>query len=308
MKRLSSSIRILLDSKPDLLFSSVSSSSSSSSSRFLMMNRSVRESSIYDLVNGSMSEAMRSVVSKERGRLCGEELAVTVLVTGDEEKLSRLDDEKVVDCLDVWLHIGGYSLGVGERAASLALVGRGRDVAAAKYSDWVRLRKPLEKFRPLSTTELLLSNDGDHLLEGCVTNFFVVCRRKSSSGSLYGGSLGGFEVQTAPVTDGVLPGVIREVVIEVCLSKGIPYCERAPSWSERELWEEAFVTSSLRIVQHVGTIKVPVGSLKALARSKPEEIEWKEKRFKEGPGMITELIQRTIMERGIEEGFPLKDL
>lgn len=206
MKRLSSSIRILLDSKPDLLFSSVSSSSSSS--RFLMMNRSVRESSIYDLVNGSMSEAMRSVVSKERGRLCGEELAVTVLVTGDEEKLSRLDDEKVVDCLDVWLHIGGYSLGVGERAASLALVGRGRDVAAAKYSDWVRycalslwlsahsrivdslvsgiklvvcglgrLRKPLEKFRPLSTTELLLSNDGDHLLEGCVTNFFVVCRR-----------------------------------------------------------------------------------------------------------------------------------
>lgn len=138
MKRLSSSIRILLDSKPELLFSSVSSSSSSSSSRFLMMNHSVRESSVYDLVDGSMSKALRSVAAKERGRLCGEELAVTVLVTGDEEKLSRLDDEKVVDCLDVWLHIGGYSLGVGERAASLALVGRGRDVAAAKYSDWVR--------------------------------------------------------------------------------------------------------------------------------------------------------------------------
>lgn len=48
------------------------------------------------------------------------------------------------------------------------------------YSDFCclgRLRKPLEKFRPLSTTELLLSNDGDHLLEGCITNFFVVCRR-----------------------------------------------------------------------------------------------------------------------------------
>lgn len=40
-----------------------------------------------------------------------------------------------------------------------------------------RVRKPLEKFRPLLTTELLLSNDGDHLLEGCITNFFVVCRR-----------------------------------------------------------------------------------------------------------------------------------
>lgn len=172
------------------------------------MNQTVHESSIYDLVNGSMSKAMRSGVVKERGRLCGEELAVTVLVTGNAEKLSRLGDEKVVDFLDVWLHIGGYSLGVGEKAASLALVGSGRDVANAKYSDWVRycalslsplayctdsdslvsgiklagcglgrLRKPLEKFRPPSTTELLLSNDGDRLLEGCVTNFFVVCRR-----------------------------------------------------------------------------------------------------------------------------------
>ncbi|KFK34744.1 hypothetical protein AALP_AA5G187600 [Arabis alpina] len=305
MKRLTSSICILLDSKPEFLFSS-----ESSSSRFLM-NQSIHESSIYDLVNGSMNKAMNSVVVKERESIYGEELAVTVLVSGNVEKLNRLGDQerKVVDFLDVWLHIGGYSpcpLGVRENAASLALVGRGRDVAAAKYSDWVRLRKPLEKFRPLSTTELLLSNDGDHLLEGCITNFFVVCRK--SSDNLYGGSLSEFEVQTAPITDGVLPGVIRNVVIDVCLSKGIPYRERAPSWSERELWEEAFITSSLRIVQHVGTIKVPVDSLEALACTKPEEIQWKEKKFEEGPGMITELIQRGIMERGIEEGFLLKNL
>lgn len=223
MKRLSSSTRILLNSKPDLLFSS------RSSPRF-WMNQPVPHSSIYDLVNGSMSEALKSVVVKENERFYGEELAVTVLVTGNVEKLNRLDDgnncdeeRKVLDFLDVWLHIGAYSpfpLDVRENAASLALVGRGRDVAAAKYSDWVRycacahlnrflridssirrdlacrllecccfflnfgmgcdlgrLRKPLEKFRPPSTTELLLSNDGDHLLEGCITNFFVVCRR-----------------------------------------------------------------------------------------------------------------------------------
>ncbi|XP_010516044.1 PREDICTED: uncharacterized protein LOC104791775 isoform X1 [Camelina sativa] len=319
MKRLSNSIHILLNSKPDLLFSS--SGASSSSPRFWMNHhhhQPVPYSCIYDLVNGSMSEALKSVVVKESGRSSyGEELAVTVLVTGNVETLNRLEDDdgnncddeerKVLDLLHVSLHIGAYSSGVGENAASLALVGRGRDVAAAKYSDWVRLRKPLEKFRPLSTTELLLSNDGDHLLEGCVTNFFVVCRRvKKSSENLYGGSLSEFEVQTAPITDGVLPGVIRDLVIEVCLSKGIPYRERAPSWSDRELWEEAFITSSLRILQHVGTIKVPVGSLEALACNKPEEIQWKEKRFKEGPGMITEVIQKAIMERGIEEGFPLK--
>lgn len=38
--------------------------------------------------------------------------------------------------------------------------------------------------------------------------------QKKSSDNLYGGSLSEFEVQTAPITDGVLPGVIRDVVIE----------------------------------------------------------------------------------------------
>ena len=43
-----------------------------------------------------------------------------------------------------------------------------------------RLRKPLEKLRPDLVTELLLSNDGDQILEGCITNFFVVCHKVSS--------------------------------------------------------------------------------------------------------------------------------
>lgn len=38
-----------------------------------------------------------------------------------------------------------------------------------------RQRKLLEKLRPPSVNELLLSNDGDTILEGCLTNFFVVC-------------------------------------------------------------------------------------------------------------------------------------
>lgn len=42
-----------------------------------------------------------------------------------------------------------------------------------------RLRKSLERFRPPLATELLLSNDGDQILEGSVTNFFVVCRKVS---------------------------------------------------------------------------------------------------------------------------------
>ena len=39
------------------------------------------------------------------------------------------------------------------------------------------MRKGLEKLRPPGANELLLSNDGDGLLEGSVSNFFVVCRK-----------------------------------------------------------------------------------------------------------------------------------
>lgn len=35
----------------------------------------------------------------------------------------------------------------------------------------------MDKFRPPLATELLLSNDGDQILEGSVSNFFVVCRK-----------------------------------------------------------------------------------------------------------------------------------
>jgi hypothetical protein len=37
------------------------------------------------------------------------------------------------------------------------------------------MRNGMEGMRPPGVTELLLTNDGDHILEGSVTNFFVVC-------------------------------------------------------------------------------------------------------------------------------------
>lgn len=42
-----------------------------------------------------------------------------------------------------------------------------------------RSRKHLERLRPPSVTELLLSNDGERILEGCLTNFFVVSLKVS---------------------------------------------------------------------------------------------------------------------------------
>ncbi|TXG49615.1 hypothetical protein EZV62_025490 [Acer yangbiense] len=296
LQRLANSARILFDSNPQLLFKSADVIPS----LLAPVSSSMWDSMIKSLVDDSLNKALPVVLKERRD---GEELAVTVLVEGDFQKLSGIEDvsgSSIGGVFDVYAHFSGYTpfvFGVRGNGVRLAVVGRGRDVAEAKYSDWVRLRKPLEKLRPPSVTELLLSNDGDRILEGSVTNFFVV-RRKDNSAAY-------FEVQTAPISDGVLPGVIRQLVIEVCINKGIPLREVAPSWSEHELWEEAFITSSLRVLQHVESIQVP--RTWELQESKCwDEIAWKEKQFEVSPGMITKVIQqKEIMERAGLEGYIL---
>lgn len=310
MKRLAESIRILSNSTRGLLFKP---NNVILSLPQLPVTSPMWELAVRALVNDSMNKVL-PIVMKERSDR--EELSVTTLVSGNSERLSgigNVDVERVCEALDVYVYVGSYvplAFGDRENSARLAVVGHGRDVANAKYSDWVRLRKPLEKWSPSSVTELLLSNDGDQILEGCRTNFFIVCRKDSDEAKgnyLHDhNSTCCFELQTAPISDGVLPGIIRQIVIEVCLSKGISFREVAPSWSEHETWEEAFITNSLRLLQHVETIQVP-SSWESLHSTTWEEISWEEKQFKDGPGMITAIIQKEIMERAILEGFPLCD-
>ncbi|KAF8397625.1 hypothetical protein HHK36_016545 [Tetracentron sinense] len=306
--RLADSVRILCESKPEFILGSQNTRVS------LFSSSSLWESTIRPLVNDSLSKALPIALEK---RNFGEELAITAFVSGNLDKLNdeeNLEEVRISRVLDVYVHVGIYVppvFGIRENGAHLALVGCGRDVARAKFSDWVRLRKCLEKFRPPLATELLLSNDGDRILEGCVTNFFVVCRRENNeaTGEYRHDHKSGYscEVQTAPISDGVLPGVLRQLVIEVCLSKGIPIREVAPSWSKRELWEEAFITSSLRFLQHVETIRVP-SSWEFLESETWKDVSWEEMRFKEGPRIITAEIETEIMVRAGLEGYPVSNI
>ncbi|CAM8910714.1 unnamed protein product [Rhodiola kirilowii] len=297
VSRLGNSLKILYNTKPEFLFGKEKLSFSNLSS---LVETSIWIPVVKNMVEHSVDEAMRVAMQTERNK--GEELALTALVAGNVGGLIEWrgeDEEEINRCFDVYVHVGAYVpglFGVQGSCARLAMLGRGREAASAKYSDWARLRKPLMTLKPPRATEILLSNDGNHLLEGCVTNFFVVCRKDTSETQARTFSNCSYEVQTASICDGVLPGVIRQLVIEVCEANGITLKERAPSWSERDSWEEAFVTSSLRVLQHVGTIEVPS------SWESPRLETWSEeprdfKHFKDGPGMITTLIQNGIMKR-----------
>ncbi|XP_061338634.1 uncharacterized protein LOC133285436 isoform X2 [Gastrolobium bilobum] len=307
MKRLSESILILSNLAPRLLFKYNNSAISLPSSTTLPILQPI----VQMLVKDSMCKVL-PIALKER--IDCEELAITTLVSGNLEELNAcetVDEKRLNKILDVHAHVETYfppAFGIRGNGAHLAVVGYGRDVAAAKYSDWVRIRKTLEKLRPPSVTELLLSNDGDQILEGCVTNFFIVCCKVNDGKALsdYGNKYP-FEVRTAPITDGVLPGTIRQLVLEVCRSEGIPFREVAPSWSEHKIWEEAFITNSLRLLQHVDSIQVPTEWQSAHSKTW-KDLSWTKKQFQGGPGMITTVIQDKIMEKAILEGYPISNI
>nr|GFB20622.1 D-aminoacid aminotransferase-like PLP-dependent enzymes superfamily protein [Tanacetum cinerariifolium] len=162
----------------------------------------------WSLVNGSMTKEMPYALKERKSET---ELAFTALVSGNLGILvpdEKAGEEDVCRVFSMHIHVSLYTplaFGVPENGAHLAVVGHGRDVTNAKYSDWVRMRRPLEKLRHPSA-ELLLSNDGDHILEGCLTNFFVLSLKdnmeedgesaENMQKNKYGYSL---ELQTAPI-------------------------------------------------------------------------------------------------------------
>lgn len=137
MKRLASSVGILFCTNPKVLFGSSWFSSHSS------LSASIKSSHFEPIIRGSVNKSMGKVVPFMTESMNPEhEWAITVLVCGNSQKLTgtvSLDEQKISRALDVHIHVGSYvPMVFGASGAHLALVGRGRIIASAKYSDWVR--------------------------------------------------------------------------------------------------------------------------------------------------------------------------
>lgn len=92
-------------------------------------------------MNSPINKVLPVAVNERSGE---EEFSVTVLVSGNSERLcgiENVDEERACEALDVCVSVGIYVprvFGVRGNGARVAVVGHGRDVANAKYSDWVR--------------------------------------------------------------------------------------------------------------------------------------------------------------------------
>ena len=138
VKRLSESIQILSNLAPQLLFKS----NNAASLLPLAPNFQVLQPALQMLVNDSVGKVL-PIALKER--VDSKELAITTLVGGNLEELNIYDEtmseENMSKFFDVHVHIETYvppQFGIRGNGAHLAVAGYGRNVAAAKYSDWVR--------------------------------------------------------------------------------------------------------------------------------------------------------------------------
>ncbi len=89
---------------------------------------------------------------------------------------------------------------------------------------------------------LWMSPDGE-LTECAAANVFFLSR----TGDLV-------EIATAPVASGILPGVTRSRIIELLTQAKIPVTERVVTIEELPRFDEAFVSSSVRLLRPVSLI------------------------------------------------------
>ncbi|KAF1326498.1 Aminotransferase, class iv, partial [Globisporangium splendens] len=129
--------------------------------------------------------------------------------------------------------------------SSVLIHGKARANAICKHTKWIADRIPLEEY----TSQVAASHGSIHetilgrydaerddtvLLEGLITNFFVV-----KNGTVY------------TAKDDVLLGSTRALVLKACKDLGIPVIFEAPRLSERDTWTAAFVTSAVRLAIRV---------------------------------------------------------
>lgn len=127
-----------------------------------------------------------------------------------------------------------------------SLPNRVENFPEAKLSSWCRRRRPLEQqFKSSAVDEVLLTrvHDGEvQLLEGLTSNLFVV----------YPGG-----ILRTPATDQVLGGYARQLVLDHAQNCGLKVEVGPIPLKDSLIWEEIFLTSSVRLIIPVQTLILP---------------------------------------------------
>lgn len=179
-----------------------------------------------------------------RGKDCfGEVAGLMMVVVILQQSYEGMDNPNWMK-----IYISPYdSLHAVRHGGTAYILGPPRKNPMMKNTTWVAERRYLEEMAPSDAIDILLCTKDGNLLEGLITNLFIVVEKES----------GDMVVQTAPVEAGVLPGTMRARVIEACKHAGISVEDNiCPNVSERHLWREAFLTNRYDISIYYNVCRV----------------------------------------------------
>ena len=106
--------------------------------------------------------------------------------------------------------------------------------------------------------EALLLNEAGFITEGSVSNVFFV----KASGL----------VTTPPLESGILPGITREMVMEMADTMGISVTEGNVSPDDLTQFDEAFLTNSVMEIMPLVAVRDEAGRTMAIGSGKPGEV------------------------------------
>jgi branched-chain amino acid aminotransferase len=145
----------------------------------------------------------------------------------------------------------GFKVGVSSRRRGQSLVSR---LKSTSYLVSVLARM---EAGAAGLDEALLLNESGFIAEGSVSNVFFV----RASGLL-----------TPSRESGILPGITREVVIELAETLGISVTERDVSLSDLEQSDEAFLTNSIMEIMPLVSVRDEAGQTVTIGSGKPGEV------------------------------------
>jgi branched-chain amino acid aminotransferase len=181
------------------------------------------------------------------------ESRVRVILTRGAGKLdldpATADDSRLIV---IAFPLGAPTPEMYEKGVSVAIVSIARNSPAAidpavKSGNYLNNVLALgEARRRCGAYEAILCGGDGSIAEGSTSNVFMVV---------------GGKVQTPPPEVGLLDGITRAKVVELCRGAGIPFSERRMTPDELRAADEAFLTSATRGVLPVTTIdERPVGA------------------------------------------------
>jgi D-alanine transaminase len=129
-----------------------------------------------------------------------------------------------------------------------------------------------QQAKDAKAVEAILIRDGE-AMEGAASNLFIVSKR---------------ELITPPKSNYLLPGITRDLILELAAKNSIPYSERAIQEEELETADEIWLTSSTKEIMPVITLNG-----KPVASAKPGEL------YKRMSVIYTEYKER--IKQGLEE-------